>query len=724
MGNSYSVIPNDDNTYDSDISKKIDNIALNYILTQTSLDLLRLTDKEYYDNLIILTANILKSNLNNLELGIINDRVKYGKEIENSDRISVSHVDDLREITINNEKVKEKVLHYISKYYVKILTIYSAIVATTDPKYIYEDENEKVIFSLKDFNDRSKIDPTKHTIKLYQLTNPVGLIQRRLLVLKNKIDNTNGEYVTLNPGEKFCDMNKPDNDEDVMKIDNEIGIQELDALYYDEYDYESKSWSKKSDEMKEKYSKDLDKFYKVFTGNTERPDSIESFKDIELLQYHKLPRCKNQEYFKDLIVKRNDPKVMKYLEKIDEINNMNYRFKQRLLHILKIIFIIEESRDETTGETKSKIIINPEITLEKIIDLQDKVRDIIIQMYIHCEYKFIQALIVYEGIYNDQHGPYVPQPGNINNTNIPPESEIYNEQQSNPNLLNSSIPQTMNVGLGLEMNQQAVNTMAETNQGMTNQPESMTNYTLSEEQPINNESVNISDMQLSNEKQNIPSESNITPVNEFKSSLPTSTENVIQDPIETPEILGVQDSENKLKNSPTTEVETINKPLITPTQMKLNTMPSNKLTFKEGVTNNLQLKQQNNSMTDSIIITPTTNEQVPTEPVAGEQVNAESVPDEQVNTDPVAVEQVNAESLPDEQVNTEPVTDEPVKTEPVTDEPVPTEQSEPSEQQNGNGNNSDAPKQEDQKKSEDKGFFSRIGTMFSMKKPETEPVTL
>ena len=57
MGNSFSAIP-DNADHESDIGKKVDSIALNYILTQNSLDLLRLTDKEYYDNMVILTANI------------------------------------------------------------------------------------------------------------------------------------------------------------------------------------------------------------------------------------------------------------------------------------------------------------------------------------------------------------------------------------------------------------------------------------------------------------------------------------------------------------------------------------------------------------------------------------------------------------------------------------------------------------------------------------------
>ena len=422
MGNSFSVLPNDDDTYDSDISKKVDNIAINYILTQNSIDLLRLTDKEYYDNLVILTANILKENLNNLELGIVNDRIKYGKGINTDNKVLIKKSNNLREISIDNEKVKEKVLHYISKYYVKILTIYSAIVSTTDPKYVYETEEGKQIFSLKDYTDYTKIDPEKQTIKLYQLSNPVGLIKRRLLILKNKLDGENGEMITINPGEKFCNMNLPGENGESMKLHNEIGIQELDALYYDKYSYETKSWSNMSDKMKDTYKSDLDKFYKAFTGRLTRPETIQSFKDIELLEYHNLPRCKNQDYFKDIVISKNNEDAVKYLEKIDEINNMNYRYKQRLLHILKILFLVEEEGG-FMEEKKSRIVINPDLTLDDIVDLQDKVRKIILQMYIHCEYTFIQALIIYERMYESEFGKMntetIPEQLQTNTNSVP-----------------------------------------------------------------------------------------------------------------------------------------------------------------------------------------------------------------------------------------------------------------------------------------------------------------
>ena len=67
------------------------------------------------------------------------------------------------------------------------------------------------------------------------------------------------------------------------------------------------------------------------------------------------------------------------------------------MHILKILFLVEE--EGGLWKIKNLGVINPDLTLDDIVDLQDKVRKIILQMYIHCEYTFIQALIIYERMY-------------------------------------------------------------------------------------------------------------------------------------------------------------------------------------------------------------------------------------------------------------------------------------------------------------------------------------
>ena len=287
MGNSLSISSqtseNNSNPLDdvTDLTELIDDIATKYILTQNSLDLMRFTDKEYYDNLVVLTAGILKKNLNNLELGIINDRVQFGKNMNEDNKLSVKTPEQLRDLTLDNEKVKEKALIFISKFYVKIITIYSAIVATIDPQYVFEtQEGQQEYFYLKDFDKFERLNGPTNNLKLFQLNNPLSLVRRRLNILKNKINESmedGSEYITINPGELFCEMNinTDKTEKDVAEfiggggsqfLEREIGIKELDSLYYDIYDYETKSWSKMSPQMKKLYKKDLLRFYIVFTG--------------------------------------------------------------------------------------------------------------------------------------------------------------------------------------------------------------------------------------------------------------------------------------------------------------------------------------------------------------------------------------------------------------------------------------------------------------------------
>ena len=252
MGNTFSS-PNQSTDIKS-LSSQIDDIAVHYILKQNTIDLLRLTDKEYYDNLIILTGAVIDKKLYNMELGFLNNRI-FGQKT----------VSDMIDVIPSGNKLKEKVVFNISKFYIKIIMIYSAIATTIDPQYSYEtkDGNKKT-FYLKEIDEYKNI-PKNTKPMLVQLSNPMNLCRKRLDILKNKLDlNVDDSYIKLNPGEKLCSLST------TGKLTDEIGIKELDSLYYDIFDYDTKTWSKKSKKMKEKYNKDLILFYQIFTGKEKK----------------------------------------------------------------------------------------------------------------------------------------------------------------------------------------------------------------------------------------------------------------------------------------------------------------------------------------------------------------------------------------------------------------------------------------------------------------------
>ena len=378
MGNTASA-PNS-STQETNIlslSAQIDEIAMNYMLTQNTIDLIRLTDKEYYDNLIILTGNIFEKRLNNLELGYLKNRI-VGNKIGNK-------IDD---ILPTSNKLKEKIITDISKFYIKIIMVYSAIASTIDPQYSYEDTNgQNKSFYLKDFDEYKNI-PKNVSPKLVQLTNPMSLCRKRLSILKNRYDDTtNSDTVILNPGEKLCAIDS------TVKLTDEIGIKELDLLYYDIFDYKTRTWNKKSNKMKQKYNKDLTLFYQIFTGKKVKPSTIQSFQDIELLDFKTLDNCSTDKFQSDIVIAKENKLIKQYKEKIDLIQSSTEKYKNNLFSILKELFVIKMI------DNKETYTINPDLTLDKITLLEEQTRDIILNLYISCEKYFIQALIIFENIY-------------------------------------------------------------------------------------------------------------------------------------------------------------------------------------------------------------------------------------------------------------------------------------------------------------------------------------
>ena len=157
---------------------------------------------------------------------------------------------NLDEYDVKNKTQKKRMAYALAKHYVKIAHIYAAIASTIDPEYVYTDENgEKKFFNLKDFHSYKQIDKSSNELRLHRLDNPMGLVRKRLTILKNKLDdNDDNEYIVMNPGESFCSLKSEDSN-----LKNEIGIKELDALYFDVYDDETNKWNKRSVSMEKSY---------------------------------------------------------------------------------------------------------------------------------------------------------------------------------------------------------------------------------------------------------------------------------------------------------------------------------------------------------------------------------------------------------------------------------------------------------------------------------------
>ena len=377
------TVPNQNQNQSKDLkslSSQIDDIAIHYILKQNTIDLLRLTDKEYYDNLILLVGNLFENKLSDMEIGSMNHRI-YPETMQ----------DAVLDFLPSNSKMKNIMIRNISKFYMKIMMVFSAIVATIDPQYSYEDDQGvQQLFYLKDLNSYKKI-PRNSNPLVHQLTNPMNLCRKRITILRNKIDFSDPDFVTINPGEKLCSS------ESVHHLTDEIGIKELDLLYYDIFDPSSKTWKHRSKEMEEKYKKDLHKFYTIFTGNETMPSHILSFKDIELFDYRSTGYCKDSLFTQDYIVPKDDELMIRYKEQVDLLEKSTVLYRAELLNYLKSIFLTK-----IEGDNEMSYTLDPSLTMDSILKLESDTRNTIINLYTNCEQYFIRALLIFEELYDNQ----------------------------------------------------------------------------------------------------------------------------------------------------------------------------------------------------------------------------------------------------------------------------------------------------------------------------------
>ena len=360
------------------LSTQIDDIAVHYILKQNTIDLLRLTDQEYYDNLVVLIGNVFQKRLTDMEIGSLNQRM-FPETIQDV-------VLDL----MPQGKTKELMIQNISRFYVKIMMVYSAIVSTIDPQYSYEDASgEKQLFYLKDIHAYKKI-PRHAQPVVHQLTNPMNLCRKRISILRNKIDLTDPDFITINPGEKMCSADP------AIRLTDEIGIQELDLLYYDVFDPETNSWKSRSPEMEAKYKRDLKTFYMSFTGKADMPETIRKFKDIELFDFRSLEYCKDPLFTHDFVVSKDDELIVRYKEQVELLEEKTTHYRNLLLTNLRKLFTAKSIENTLTYSIRSTL------TLQEILVIEKDTRNAIIELYTQCEQYFIRALLIFEEIYDHQ----------------------------------------------------------------------------------------------------------------------------------------------------------------------------------------------------------------------------------------------------------------------------------------------------------------------------------
>jgi hypothetical protein len=399
MGNVTSTINQTPKEGKSSFGQVIDYIATYYILTMDFQSLRKLYEKEYCDKLIVLTSDIIERYFNDLEITYLSQRIKNGVEVNemNKDKVIFITKDEIDKMNVSNSVKKKRICIGIAKFYIKIAHVFAAIVTTINPVYVYKDVNGNTIKTK--LNEKETIPPNVQR-KLYKL----GICNNRINSLK-KGDKLDTEKIkNINPN--ICTINTNELGE-VKSLSDEPGIPELMELYYDKYDYASGNFIGMTDETQQQFKSDLEKVYKIFTGSETMPDTIKSFSDIKLKDYHKLDACRGT----DAILKKNiqlnknekEDKLKKklfedYAENLKQMIRTTHKNQEELLAIINELFtyVIDPQTQ------KKRIIVNTKLSETSLQEIVVKCRKIIINLYLKCENDYSVGVKLYQALVEKQ----------------------------------------------------------------------------------------------------------------------------------------------------------------------------------------------------------------------------------------------------------------------------------------------------------------------------------
>ena len=373
----------------------IDYIATYYILTMDFKSLSKLTEKEYCDNLIVLTSDVIKKYFTDLEVTYLEQRVKKGLEVNEltKDNIIFLNKDQLENLDIKNDAQKsirkKRVCLGIAKYYVKIAHLYAAIMTTINPIYIYKDETGNTV-------KRSLLEKNLIPKNVKRVKVNVNICDNRIKALRKS------EPVVESPDEtimrpEICTLNL-NKDKSIKSLSDEPGIQELMQLYLDDkYDYSTGTFTGMSEETEKQFQKDLKTFYTTFTGEQVMDPTIKSFSDIKLKDAKKeYKKCdgENPEFMRKYQVDKNDQLFIDYSTNIREMINRASSKQSELLSVINDIFTFVI--DPFTK--KKKIRISPTLNDDLLQKAVEKSRKIIIELYVSCESDYVKGVKLYEAI--------------------------------------------------------------------------------------------------------------------------------------------------------------------------------------------------------------------------------------------------------------------------------------------------------------------------------------
>jgi len=449
MGNSISTASTKSNNNaaaglpkDLPLGETLDYIATHYILTMDFQSLRKLYEKQYCEKMVVLTSNIINKYFTDLELSHLAHRVENGSGSGSGapENIIFFKKTDIEHLNIPDIHKKEAVCNKIAKFYIKIAHLFSAIVTTINPEYVYKDMFGNVIkqnlYEKDNIPKWAKVEVLKlnlcdNRINALKGETPATMMKNVEAELStpgmtwggdgstaavepvpaaaekpsgepdepNDLPNSNkDEIIKIQPD--VCSINLK-KDGTLKTLEEEPGIPELMDLYYDdEYDYKTGTFKGMSGTTKEKFHSDLKRFYSEFSGNAEMPDTITKFSDIKLRDYSKQPICDKKfiDQKNSFSGTYNDKLLADYANNLKQMIKSVNKKQQQLLTIINRLFVYV-----VDPETKVELIkVNPELTDDSLQSIVEETRNIIIELYLKCEADFVEGVKLYEAIVESQ----------------------------------------------------------------------------------------------------------------------------------------------------------------------------------------------------------------------------------------------------------------------------------------------------------------------------------
>ena len=157
------------------------------------------------------------------------------------------------------------------------------------------------------------------------------------------------------------------------------------------------------------YNRDLQIFYKTFTGKTDysrwNASGKKKFGDIPLIAYHETEQCKdpNSAWQQSYEGRSDNPLFVKFA---DNIKNMLVNTKKnqgKLLAVLDKLFVwIDTPTSKDSSLDNKAVTINPLLTSKSLQSLIEETRKLIINIYLQCEKEYQEGLKLFEAIVGER----------------------------------------------------------------------------------------------------------------------------------------------------------------------------------------------------------------------------------------------------------------------------------------------------------------------------------